>query len=66
MSKLATINGAVCHPESTIKSAGGIARPSRAQVEEAVGTLIRWTADDPGRERLAPVWCTPMKNGRRL
>ncbi len=27
-------------------------RPSRAEAEEAVRTLIRWTGDDPGREGL--------------
>jgi GTP cyclohydrolase IA len=29
-----------------------LARPSRAEVEEAIGTLIRWAGDDPGREGL--------------
>jgi GTP cyclohydrolase IA len=29
-----------------------IARPSRAEAEEAVRTLIRWAGDDPGREGL--------------
>ena len=29
-----------------------IARPSQAEVEEAVRTLIRWANDDPGREGL--------------
>ncbi|NNM75215.1 GTP cyclohydrolase I FolE [Enterovirga aerilata] len=28
-------------------------RPSRAEAEEAVRTLIRWAGDDPGREGLA-------------
>ena len=28
------------------------ARPTRAQAEEAVRTLIRWAGDDPGREGL--------------
>jgi GTP cyclohydrolase I len=28
-------------------------RPSRAEVEQAVNTLIRWTGDDPEREGLA-------------
>ena len=28
-------------------------RPSRAEAEAAVRTLIRWTGDDPGREGLA-------------
>ena len=27
-------------------------RPSRAEAEQAVSTLIRWAGDDPGRERL--------------
>src|SRR5579862_4930723 len=31
----------------------GAGRPSRAEVEEAVRTLIRWTGDDPGREGLS-------------
>ncbi|HEY8535874.1 MAG TPA: GTP cyclohydrolase I FolE [Vicinamibacterales bacterium] len=30
----------------------GIERPSRAQAEEAVRTLIRWAGDDPDREGL--------------
>ena len=29
-----------------------IARPNRAEAEEAVRTLIRWAGDDPGREGL--------------
>ncbi len=35
--------------------AGDVAppRPSQAEVEEAVRTLIRWAGDDPGREGLA-------------
>ena len=33
--------------------APGTARPSRAEAEEAVRTLIRWAGDDPGREGLA-------------
>src|SRR5690606_35827660 len=31
---------------------GGVARPTRAQAEDAVRTLIRWAGDDPGREGL--------------
>ena len=27
-------------------------RPSRAEAEQAVSTLIRWAGDDPGREGL--------------
>jgi GTP cyclohydrolase I len=30
-----------------------LAKPSRAEVEEAVRTLIRWTGDDPDRDGLA-------------
>jgi GTP cyclohydrolase I len=30
----------------------GAARPSRAEAEDAVRTLIRWAGDDPGREGL--------------
>jgi len=33
-------------------SAQSTARPSRAEVEDAVRTLIRWTGDDPSREGL--------------
>jgi GTP cyclohydrolase IA len=29
------------------------AKPSQAEVEEAVRTLIRWAGDDPSREGLA-------------
>ena len=32
--------------------ASGTDRPSRAEVEKAVETLIRWTGDDPNREGL--------------
>jgi GTP cyclohydrolase IA len=32
--------------------AAGTARPSRAEAEDAVRTLIRWAGDDPGREGL--------------
>ncbi len=37
------------------RDAGDVAppRPSQAEVEEAVRTLIRWAGDDPGREGLA-------------
>jgi GTP cyclohydrolase I len=34
------------------KPAKQLKRPSRAEVEQAVGTLIRWTGDDPDREGL--------------
>jgi GTP cyclohydrolase I len=36
-----------------IRHEGGLAgRPSRAEAEEAVRTLLRWAGDDPGREGL--------------
>ncbi|MCC7426301.1 MAG: GTP cyclohydrolase I FolE [Alphaproteobacteria bacterium] len=35
-----------------LPSASGLSRPSRAEAEEAVRTLLRWTGDDPGREGL--------------
>ncbi len=31
---------------------GGVRRPTRAEAEAAVGTLIRWAGDDPEREGL--------------
>ena len=34
------------------KDAGATDRPSRAEAEAAVRTLIRWAGDDPGREGL--------------
>jgi GTP cyclohydrolase IA len=35
------------------KSAGsGVARPDRAEAEDAVRTLIRWAGEDPGRDGL--------------
>jgi GTP cyclohydrolase IA len=52
MNKLAKIDGGDFRPESAIKPAGGIPRPSREQAEQAVSTLIRWSGDDPGREGL--------------
>lgn len=35
------------------KGEGGTHRPSQAEAEEAVRTLIRWAGDDPDREGLA-------------
>jgi hypothetical protein len=52
MNKLATINNGDFYPKSATKPAGGVARPSRAQVEQAVSTLIRWSGDDPECEGL--------------
>ncbi|MBV1796905.1 GTP cyclohydrolase I FolE [Siccirubricoccus sp. G192] len=49
MDALATgIGGALDHE----RAAGAIHRPSRAEAEAAVRTLIRWAGDDPGREGL--------------
>ena len=40
---------------ANIKSgaSGQANRPSRAEAEQAVSTLIRWAGDDPGREGLS-------------
>jgi len=35
-----------------LSSDSDLLRPSRAEAEEAVRTLLRWTGDDPGREGL--------------
>jgi GTP cyclohydrolase I len=35
-----------------VLNASGVARPSRAEAEAAVETLLRWAGDDPGREGL--------------
>ena len=32
--------------------AGGLKRPSRAEAEEAIRTMLRWAGDDPAREGL--------------
>jgi GTP cyclohydrolase IA len=61
MNKLARLEQSGFGPESAPKSAGAIARPSRAQVEQAVSTLIRWSGDDPAREGLA---ATPARVAR--
>ena len=39
-------------PQPVSKPAKAIVRPDRAEVEEAVRTLIRWSGDDPDREGL--------------
>jgi GTP cyclohydrolase I len=39
----------------------GVERPSRAEAEDAVRTLIRWAGDDPGREGLSD---TPRRVAR--
>jgi GTP cyclohydrolase I len=61
MNKVATIDGGGFYSESATKSAGGVGRPSREQVEEAVSTLIRWSGDDPEREGLI---ATPARVAR--
>jgi GTP cyclohydrolase IA len=37
---------------SSLEQNGALDRPSRAEAEQAVSTLIRWAGDDPGREGL--------------
>jgi hypothetical protein len=61
MNKLARLDQSGFGPESAPISAGVVARPSRAQVEQAVSTLIRWSGDDPAREGLA---ATPARVAR--
>jgi GTP cyclohydrolase IA len=56
MNKLAKINGG--DSESAIKSAGGIARPSSEQVEQAVSTLIRMVGR---RSRARGLVATPAR-----
>lgn len=41
------------HPAPLIETPRGLSRPSRAEAEEAVRTLIRWAGDDPRRDGLA-------------
>lgn len=41
------------HPTTlSVAKATGITRPTKAEAEEAVRTLIRWAGDDPAREGL--------------
>lgn len=42
----------VDHPRTLVRPLDGEGRPSRAEAEEAVRTLLRWAGDDPGREGL--------------
>ena len=39
-------------PATRPNGAGAVPRPTRAEAEEAVRTLIRWAGDDPEREGL--------------
>jgi GTP cyclohydrolase IA len=52
MNKLAKINNGISGPPAARKPAQGAKRPSRAEAEQAVSTLIRWAGDDPDREGL--------------
>jgi GTP cyclohydrolase I len=58
MARLAKLKGDVSDraPDSKAAKAAKppkrVKRPSRAEVEQAVRTLIRWTGDDPAREGL--------------
>jgi GTP cyclohydrolase I len=61
MNKLAKVTQDDFCPETATKWAGGIARPSREQVEQAISTLIRWSGDDPEREGLL---ATPARVAR--
>jgi len=49
----ASMNDAPSGRSVTSKPSKRIKRPTRAEVEQAVSTLIRWTGDDPEREGLA-------------
>jgi HlyD family secretion protein len=52
MNKLVKINNGISGRPGASKPAQGAKRPSRAEVEQAVSTLIRWAGDDPDREGL--------------
>src|SRR3974390_2247659 len=51
MDKIAKL-GQRTKPRASARSHPSSARPSRAEAEEAVRTLIRWAGDDPEREGL--------------
>lgn len=53
MIKLAQVEIEVSGQPLAAEPRGAMLRPSRAEVEQAVRTLIRWTGDDPAREGLA-------------
>lgn len=48
---MTTQGGSAFKPAARATAAPGV-KPSRAEAEEAVRTLIRWAGDDPGREGL--------------
>jgi GTP cyclohydrolase IA len=49
--KITSTSGSAVKPVAR-QPAASIVRPSRAEAEEAVRTLIRWAGDDPAREGL--------------
>ncbi|HUI97685.1 MAG TPA: GTP cyclohydrolase I FolE [Xanthobacteraceae bacterium] len=59
MIKLAQVEIDLSRPAP--ETGGSTARPSRAEAEQAVRTLIRWSGDDPAREGLAE---TPARVAR--
>jgi GTP cyclohydrolase I len=52
MSALVTIDHRIPHHTSNDLLARHVMRPTRAEAEQAVNTLIRWAGDDPGRAGL--------------
>jgi GTP cyclohydrolase I len=52
MSTLAKIDPRASSRALALGPAGGVRRPTRAEAEAAVSTLIRWAGDDPEREGL--------------
>ena len=52
MSALVKIDNRISHHSPNALLARHVMRPSRAEAEQAVNTLIRWAGDDPGREGL--------------
>jgi len=52
MNILANIDKRSCGDPLRSKPPEPMNRPSRAEAEQSVTTLIRWAGDDPGREGL--------------
>ena len=52
MSALVKMDNLISHHSSNSLPARHMIRPSRAEAEQAVSTLIRWAGDDPDREGL--------------
>ena len=52
MSALVKIDNRISHHASNALLANHVLRPSRAEAEQAVATLIRWAGDDPDRQGL--------------